>query len=282
MLIMMSNPMCRITHIEEKKERTIIMNTRALSLVGLATLGLAMVPVTAFADTPTSLNSNAQISFQLDNTQKPPLDPTEPNNDDGSLNTISPNDTVTRNTPNAGTGGPLSLDFVSSFNFGLQDISSVTKKYTASAQQYTKQNDDTSGTGTGTGPNFAQVTDVRSGSAKGWKLTVRMANDFKTKDGSTLDGAVISINNGRAVYGNDFKNTINTISSVNSTIQLSKDDSIVMGAKANEGYGTWLYTMGTKGTAGSSVTLTVPGSSPKSDEAYKTQLVWTLSDTAVE
>lgn len=269
MLIMMSNPMCRITHIEEKKERTIIMNTRALSLVGLATLGLAMVPVTAFADTPTSLNSNAQISFQLDNTQKPPLDPTEPNNDDGSLNTISPNDTVT------GTGGPLSLDFVSSFNFGLQDISSVTKKYTASAQQYTKKNDSTSVSG----PNFAQVTDVRSGSAKGWTLTVKMAEDFKTQDGSTLDGAVISINNGRAVYGNDFKNAI---SLVNSTIQLSKDDSIVMGAKANEGYGTWLYTMGTKGTAGSSVTLTVPGSSPKSDEAYKTQLVWTLSDTAVE
>ncbi|KGB51105.1 hypothetical protein LH61_06425 [Leuconostoc mesenteroides P45] len=254
------------------------MNKKILSLVGLSTLGLSLMPAVAFADTlsPT-LNSNAKVIFTEDDTQKSPLDPTTPANSDNTQNAISPIDTVTGDTPNAGTKGPLSLDFASSFNFGSHDISSVDKAYQALPQSYT-QKDDSKATDT-TGPNFAQVTDVRSGAAKGWTLNVKMNDDFKAQDGTVLKGAIINIKNGTAVNGNG---GTSTISSVAPSITLSTADSTVMGAKATEGYGTWLYTMGNKDTAGSSVTLTVPGASSKVADAYTTQLVWTLSDTAVQ
>ena len=54
------------------------------------------------------------------------------------------------------------------------------------------------------------------------------------------------------------------------------------GAKAGQGRGSWLYRMGTKETAASSVSLTIPGNISRVGAAYTTTLTWTLSDTAVE
>ncbi|MCJ2002567.1 WxL domain-containing protein [Pseudolactococcus carnosus] len=256
-----------------------MINKKLVALASLATLGLTMIPAGVIFAEEKSLNSNARISFTVDNSAKSPLDPTQPANPGVSTeqNPISPIDSVTGGTPNKGTAGPLSIDFASSFNFGSHDISSVTKIYYASAQNYTQKTGslakDT------TGPNFVQVTDVREGDLKGWSLKVKQNGDFKTADGKTLEGALLTIKNGNALNGNGGEDTIEQVSK---EIQLSSADSNVMGAKVGQGRGSWLYRMGTKETAGSSVSLTVPGNISRVEAAYTTTLTWTLSDTAVK
>ena len=78
------------------------------------------------------------------------------------------------------------------------------------------------------------------------------------------------------------------------TLQANKGDNVKInvalvdpftnasGAKAGQGRGSWLYRMGTKETAASSVSLTIPGNISRVGAAYTTTLTWTLSDTAVE
>ncbi|MBU7546165.1 MAG: WxL domain-containing protein [Leuconostoc mesenteroides] len=257
-----------------------MINKKILGLAGLASLGLATAPLTAVhADTSTSLESNAAVTFQQDTSAKSPLDPTTPANDDNTQNPVSPIDTVTGTTPNAGTEGLLTIDFASSFNFGSQIISSATKTYSALPQSYTQK--DSSKVSDTTGPNFVQVTDVRNGGAKGWSLTVKQNDDFKTASGVALEGAEIKISNGNVLNGNT-TNSSSTLSNYASDISVTQDAQSVMGAKAGEGFGTWLYRMGDNTNAGSSVTLTVPGSATKEAEKYTTKLTWTLSDTAVE
>lgn len=254
------------------------MKKTVLGIAGLTTIGLTLLPISISADGG-ALNSNAQVTFTVDDSSKSPLDPSNPTNDDSTQNPISPTDSVTGKEPNSGTKGPLTIDFASSFNFGSHVMSSANKTYYASAQNYS-QKDDSVLTDT-TGPNFVQVTDVRSGTIAGWSLKVKQTGDFiNSSDKSTLPGAQITINNGNVLNGNGTQNTISD--SGNTKINISTADSNVMGAKAGEGYGTWLYRMGTKDTAGSSVSLTVPGGISKTAGSYTTNLVWTLSDTAVK
>lgn len=241
-------------------------------------MGLALAPLGVVSaddnDNGGSLDSNAQVTFTADNGSKSPLDPTTPANPDGTQNPVSPIDTVTGTTPEQGTLGLLTIDFASSFNFGSHPISSVNKTYTALPQSYS-QADDSKATGT-TGPNFVQVTDLRPGSAKGWSLQVKQNDVFKTADGVSLDGAQINIDNGNVVNGNGGSDEINKKPA---NIAVSTAAADVMGAKTGEGFGTWLYRMGNNDTAGSSVTLTVPGSSAKKAAIYSTKLTWTLTDS---
>lgn len=254
-----------------------MMNKKLVTLTGAAALGLTMISAGIVSAADKTLDSNAKITFTEDNSSKSPLDPTTPTNNDNTQNPISPIDTVTGDTPNKGTTGPLSIDFASSFNFGSHEISSVSKTYYALPQTYSQKTEskaiDT------TGPNFVQVTDVREGDLKGWSLKVKQNGDFKTADGKTLEGALLTIKNGNALNGNGGEDTIEQVSK---EIQLSSADSNVMGAKVGQGRGSWLYRMGTKETAGSSVSLTVPGNISRVEAAYTTTLTWTLSDTAVK
>lgn len=258
-----------------------MINKKILGLTALAGLGLATAPLTlVHADTSdATLKSNAQVTFTQDTIAKSPLDPTTPANTDSTQNSVTPIDTVTGTTPNAGTTGTLTIDFASSFNFNSHDISSVTKTYNALPQTYS-QKSDSKATDTA-GPNFVQVTDVRTGDHKGWSLTVKQDDDFKTASGATLEGAQINITNGNVINGNNSSLT-DILSSYATSIAVTKDSSSVMGAKVGEGFGTWLYRMGDNTNAGSSVTLTVPGTAVKEEAAYATTLTWTLSDTAVE
>lgn len=259
------------------------MNKTVLGITGLTTIGLAIVPINSISADDVSLNSNAQVTFTLDNSSKSPLDPTKPTNDDNTQNAVTPTDSVTGESPNpSGTTGPrLTIDFASSFNFRSRQISSVDKTYFADAQNYSQKVEGKVADTTTTGPNFVQVTDLRSGTVAGWSLKVKRTGDFtNASDNSKLSGAKITITNGNVLNGNGTGNTISQ-SSIDK-IDISTDDSNVMGAKSGEGYGTWLYSMGNKDTAGTSVSLTVPGGIAKTEGAYTTNLVWTLSDTAVQ
>lgn len=254
-----------------------MINKKILGLAGLTSFGLATAPLAVvYADdsSAATLNSNAQVSFIKDETTKSVLNPSNPVNTDGSQNSVTPIDNVTKKEPNSGTSGLLTIDFASSFDFGTNIISSAKQTYYASAQSYSNK-----GTMT-TGPNFAQVTDNRAGNEHtGWKLQVKQDEDFTAVNdaNSKLTGATISISNGKVVNGNGSDKAINPVD--NNSVAIGKENTTVMSANSGEGIGTWIYSMGSQDNADKSVSLTVPASSKINEDAYKTTLTWTLSDT---
>ncbi|WP_060461434.1 WxL domain-containing protein [Leuconostoc mesenteroides] len=244
-----------------------MINKKILGLAGLASLGLATTAPLAVvhAETASEIKSKATITFK-ENTEgeNSVLNPNNPINEDGSKNIITPDDST------EATGTTLRIDYASSFNFDngneSNKISTSTQKYKATLPTYSGQES----------PNFVQVTDARSGDAKGWKLSVQQMGQFKNGD-SELKGATITINDGTYASGNEsgFDNSTNPETSTNPVTISLHEGTPLMTAKAGQGRGTSLYTM-------KNVELSVPGSTVKEEGTYTTTLKWTLSDTAVE
>lgn len=69
-----------------------------------------------------SIQSNADITFALDNTVTPPVNPTNPSQP------VTPNPA---DPHQPGTAGPLSIDYVSNIHFGSKQIQAGTAIYSA-------------------------------------------------------------------------------------------------------------------------------------------------------
>lgn len=195
-----------------------------------------------------------------------PLDPLLPD----PLKPVVPVDPTNPAGPMEGTGGSLSFDFASSFQFGSQVISTKDETYYALPQEYT----DFDGTKK-KGPNYVQVTDVR-GTGSGWQLSVKQNGQFQTAEAQKLAGAELWLKNGEM---------ISTLSdsyapSAKETIEMPLDSEVnVITANNEQGIGTWLYRFGSDETSGGrSVQLNVPGSSVKYAKKYQTSLTWSLKD----
>lgn len=163
------------------------------------------------------------------------------------------------------TKGELTLDFVSSFDFGTHPISVDNEVYTAAPQKLDDGREV---------PNYAQVTDLR-GSAAGWTLSVQQKGQFvSVKEGSELEGAQIKFTNGQVA-----SESTSTPKDVANSAELAPGvtEKLVF-SNIGEGTGTWVYGLGDDATKGSSVELAVPGKSFKAADAYKTVLTWSLSD----
>ncbi|EUJ39544.1 WxL domain-containing protein [Brochothrix campestris] len=222
--------------------------------------------------------SNGAVKFIPNTDPTNPIDPTDPTNPDP----VDPIDPTNPDGPNPGTPGPLSIDFASSLDFGVNKISSKNEIYYASPQTYKEEGKTT--------PNYVQVTDNR-GSSTGWTLKVLQDNQFSnaTAKYNELKGAQITINDSQAV-----SNAIGvTAPTVAAEIELTPGSPVtVMTAAEGAGDGTWLNRFGTNemktevqadGTSkevekNTSVQLAVPGSTPKSAVEYRSTLTWLLSD----
>lgn len=238
--------------------------TKIFTLSATALLSLSLGASTAFAVDGGVYDSNGQIKFTPNTDPTNPVDPTNP------TNPITPVDPTDPSGPNPGTNGPLSIDYASSFDFGEQQITSVTKTYQAVAQKY-KDKDDAEQEG----PNFVQVTDNR-GLESGWTLTVKQDAQFKSTSGKVLTGAKITLKNGTVVTASDSAKPTGY-----TPIALTTDGSEakVMSATDKQGAGTYLLSWGTNATTGAtSVDLEVPGATTKYAEIYKTTLTWSLTD----
>ncbi|GEN95068.1 WxL domain-containing protein [Pediococcus ethanolidurans] len=234
--------------------------TTLISLISMSGLVLgAIAPVTAFAADNRNESTNATATFE-ENITNPidPVDPTDPN---------EPGD-------GGGTGevGPLSIDYVSNFNFGTHDVPTADTVYTA---------EDDTGKNTGkTYPNFVQVSDQRAGDPKGWSLTVSQNGDFKDSESDSLTGAEIIL--GKATVKtttNSYPSTNNTVTSATNGASLQPGGATmnVMAAKAGGGAGTWLDVFGTAND--STVKLDVPAAAHPNAASYSTTLTWSLADT---
>ncbi|MCH1713422.1 MULTISPECIES: WxL domain-containing protein [Lactococcus] len=180
--------------------------------------------------------------------------------------------------------GEFSIDFVSSLDFGTNKISNQNQVYFAQAQRYYKS--------TLVTPNFIQITDNR-GTLKGWTLKVYEKEQFKAEEYSQyqeLKGAALSFhkpilvtnNNAQQPQAYEVRNLVPGV------------ETLVAQAKVGEGVGTWIIRWGNKEDLfsrrfsigakeiqkyfTSSVSLYVPGDTPKEATTYRTNLTWILSE----
>lgn len=267
-----------------------MINKKLVALTGAATLGLALIPLTSIAadNVAGTLNSYAYVGFTVDNSPKKPLDPNDPVKPDGTQTAVTPDSMVPGKNNMEGTSGPLSIDFASSFNFGEKNIlSSGQQRYFAKAQDYFVEKAQPRKQG----PLFVQVTDVREGEAKGWKLQVKRT-EFKTADakseplkGEVLKGVELKISNGNVLDGQNAVSPAGlSPTATTGDVLISDTDANVMTAGAGQGHGSWLYRMGSKDkdTSGTSVTLTIPANTTLLAQAYTATLTWTLTDGTVQ
>lgn len=242
------------------------------ALLGVGTAGAAVT--TAHAAETQSYTSHGKIEMiKNDGTTDPGvIDPTDPG-------TVDPTDPT-----NPGTGGPLSIDYVSNFNFGKQKMSGNNETYNSELVAVTTV-DPVAGTKKDVA-NFLQVSDNR-GSVTGWKLSVKQAKAFTSEvTNKTLDGTTITLSNPevRNADNNAAKPAPSTL--VNGVdISANSGDKLVMQAKDGEGAGTWAEAFGnaTKDAekAKSSVKLAIPGDSKKVAEKYSSDITWTLTDAGL-
>lgn len=145
--------------------------------------------------------------------------------------------------------GELTLDKVSSFDFGQQPISKEDRLY-----------------GTKTKSEI-QITDLR-GTSEGWQLTVK-ATPLMTSSAQVLKGAQISFKGGKVSNSNS-----ETVTVVDEQ-ELIPENTVKI-ISASEGNGSGLSTVSWDE---SGVRLFVPGNSTKNATEYTASLTWTLTDS---
>ncbi|MGJ0741582.1 WxL domain-containing protein, partial [Enterococcus casseliflavus] len=94
--------------------------------------------------------------------------------------------------------GQLSIDFVSSFNFGSQAISVHDQTYYAQPQRLL--NEDGTVNDSEERPNYVQISDRRSENDRnGWTLAVTQKEQFKGAENQMLNGASLSLSNQQVI-----------------------------------------------------------------------------------
>ncbi|MDR2832108.1 MAG: WxL domain-containing protein [Streptococcaceae bacterium] len=226
-----------------------------------------------------SYASKAGVSFYESETGTPPTNPVTPN-PNNPLYPMEPDETA----PNPGTGGSLSLDYASSFDFGVHKISTKNEVYDAQAQRYFDSSVIT--------PDYVQVSDER-GTLAGWVLKLKETSQFHATEETEYDelsGAALSLTKPVVVSNNN-----SPAPSAQEVINLVPGtEAIIMIANPGQGAGTWITRWGevsdlheeTQKIGGkdvtkefsTAITLSVPGATPKDPVNYKTTLMWILSD----
>ncbi|ALS01360.1 hypothetical protein ATZ33_08265 [Enterococcus silesiacus] len=229
-------------------------------------IGGVLCSTVAFADEiPNELQSNAIVKFLEDDSPSKPVDPVNPDPN----KPVTPFDPTTPdNKPNAGTKGPLSIDFASSLDFGENKISTADAVYKVKPQKYMTEDKKEM-----VGPNYVQITDKR-GTLSGWTLDVKQVTPLKNGD-NILEGAQIRFTNADIVTNSAAQKP----SSIKKDFILNGETGSqnVLIAKDGEGAGTFVYRFGSdEATAADSIQLFIPGQSVKHKGLYQTTLNWSL------
>ena len=168
----------------------------------------------------------------------------------------------------------LSIDFVSSFNFGSQAISAHDQTYYAKPQRLL--NEDGTVNETEERPNYLQISDRRPETDRhGWQLAVTQRGEFEGADGQVLAGARLRLMNQQVASAQDGNEP--HLQQTNPLTLVPNVRRVLLFAQGDEGTGTWVYRFGNSETAGESVALDVPkGANPEATH-YKATLLWELS-----
>lgn len=167
----------------------------------------------------------------------------------------------------------LSIDFISSFDFGSQAISIHDQIYYAQPQRLL--NEDGTVNEAKERPNYVQISDRRPETQRnGWELAVTQKEQFKGPNDQELIGASISLLNQQVitVQGGD----VPGLQSVPCKL-IPGNRRTLLKAQGNEGTGTWIYRFGDQNTADKSVGLYIPKGTNPEATSYSTKLTWELS-----
>lgn len=252
--------------------------SKLVATLALSTVALSIAANTVQADEANSYESNGAVQFIPNEGKTDPVDPINPDPDQP----VNPVDPTKPDGPDDGTNGPLSIDYASSFDFGVNRISNKDENYFARAQKYTN-NADT--------PNFIQVSDNR-GTNAGWILKVKQVAQFESATETlnhTLTGAKISLSSPKV--SSNAENVASPVAKDNLSL-IPGAETIVTSAEKNAGAGTWSTYWGSveqvdevnqagetnKVNVTKDINLSVPGSTPKDAVKYQTKLVWTITE----
>ncbi|MDK1718815.1 WxL domain-containing protein [Dellaglioa algida] len=245
------------------------------SAIVLTTLGLVAAPSVS-ADNTQTYTEKGQVGF-VDS-----VDPTDPTDPVDPTNPVDPVDPTDPDNPGPGTAGPLSIDYISNLDFGLDHkISGNTETYYANPTVLKDKDGKEIKRA-----NYLQVTDNR-GTNIGWKLSVTQNKQFNNGT-ADLEGAALKMSG--QVFNSSNMDTTTTPTALNSgviTPTIGQDVQVVEAGKG-QGMGTWTDSFG-KYTDGSAtdtskeaISLEVPGKAAKTANAtYKTDLTWTLTDAGI-
>lgn len=255
------------------------MRKMRIVLCAVACLGLALIlfdQKTWASANQHAYHSEGSVEFIPNGDPTDPVDPEKPDPE-------KPVDPVGPNPGKPGSAGPLSVDFASSFDFGMHEISNVDAVYYARAQKYNNHEDT---------PNFVQVSDNR-GMNSGWSLKVKQNSQCQATNDTTykeLTGARIILTSPKIN-----SNSVGVTAPIAvETVILIPDgtESLVMSAGKHAGAGTWdnywgkVEAVSETDASGNqqlvnvtkAVSLEVPGNTPKDAVRYKTTLTWILTD----
>lgn len=239
--------------------------TSALILGGLTA---AFTATTAHA--VSTATTNGTLSVTKPDAENPedtaPVAPVDPNN---------PDDTFVPDNPNQGTPGLLTIDQAPDFDFGSVKLGTAQTKYAALQSG-------TSSTGAATSvQNYVQVTD-KSGNYAGWTLSVKRSEFVGAKSADNkLTGSTVTFKNAivraSATNGQGTPSTVAGAGAAGIEIPVNQEVNLVTAA-ANEGLGTWIYSLGTDAAQGAeAVELKIPVSNYVED-AYVATFDWKLTE----
>ncbi|WP_066025194.1 WxL domain-containing protein [Enterococcus mundtii] len=170
--------------------------------------------------------------------------------------------------------GALSIDFVSSFDFGQQFISTQDRLYYAKPQRLL--NDQGVEATEEERPNYVQISDRRPEHLRnGWQLAVTQSGQFVNPTGNELIGATINLDNQALATAQG--GIAPTIQQNERQELIPNTRSVLLKTAGGTGTGTWIYRFGDLETMGESVGLHVPAGVNPETTSYSTKLVWELS-----
>ncbi|MGI2747673.1 WxL domain-containing protein [Bacillus cytotoxicus] len=243
------------------------MKLTKVTLAGVVSFSAVLAAgAPAFADTAATMHSKSFIKFEQNTNTVDPTNPINP----GEVVEPTTDPTNPEDTHEPGTQGPLSIDYVSNFNFDSQKASGNNEVYYAKLDQVKNKEGKVIEV-----PNYVQLTDNR-GTNAGWKLTVKQNDQFKTTNGAELTGAALTLKNGTlsSASGSDVPTAKQDI-----TLIPGQSADVVI-AEADYGMGTWTNAFGKTADEGKkSIELSVPGKTKKEQAQYTTSLTWELKDS---
>ncbi|KAF1299125.1 hypothetical protein BAU15_00325 [Enterococcus sp. JM4C] len=219
-------------------------------------------PLAFAAEEQSQIESENQVSVISGESQGSPLDPLnpEPNRPIEPVNPLP-------GTPETGTGGNLSIDFASNFQFGQHPVSTKETEFFADPQYLV---------GGEARPNFIQITDVR-GTGTGWQLTA-IQSPFETETKTILRGSVLSFEN-LSVLSERVSENGPTLSAPRIEF-VPGEETAIASAGASQGMGTWIIRMGqSEAEAANSVKVDVLNETVRLKNLYTTKIQWVLKDT---
>lgn len=241
------------------------------AVAALLASGVAVVGTEANAETKT-YGTTGDITFEQSTEPELPVYPGNPDPE----NPVKPTDPTDPNGPGPGTQGPISIDYVSSLDFGKQEISNKKEVYFAKPQTYE--------TGQADSPNYMQVTD-KSGKVAGWRLSVEQKTDFTAQSANatnkTIVGAEITLNAGDGEVASNGNSVAPAARNV--TLTGAGSTQSILAAEVGKGAGLWTATLGDLETVDGEIvntgaSLMIPGSSQTDADKYSTALVWKIEN----